>query len=112
MKQLEDLGLIISPHTSAGRVPTEQGYRFYVDSILSCQTNLGPDTMGALMRSLESDVSNQDIAARVSSLLSEFTQMAGVVMVPKPHVTALRQIEFMPLLTIIIRKIQIITIFS
>jgi len=96
MKQLEDLGLIKSPHTSAGRVPTEQGYRFYVDSILNIQP-FNENAFESLQNQLDENDNHDTVVQKASSLLSELTQMAGVVMVPKPQSIALRQVEFMPL---------------
>lgn len=96
MKQLEDLGLICSPHTSAGRVPTELGYRFYVDTMLNVQP-----LQGKLIEEFRHELSgaqdSKTVVHRASSLLSEFTHMAGVVMVPRQETRSLRQIEFLPL---------------
>ena len=97
MSDLEDLGLVSAPHTSAGRIPTAQGYRLFVDTLvryrqpknididlLRAQINRKVDNAGALMSS-------------VSSLLSDFTRLAGVITVPRGKHAALRQIEFLPL---------------
>lgn len=99
MKQLEDYGLVRSPHTSAGRVPTEAGYRFYVDTMLSMQPVKKPMEK-QIQEGLADQLGqggSQKIAAKASSLLSNITQMAGVVMVPKQDSAYLRQIEFLPL---------------
>ena len=100
MAELEDIGVLSSPHTSAGRVPTEMGYRLYVDSLLrSAPMNQG-DT-GALKRELEQlihpDLSAKELVAQASRALAELTRMAGVVVVPRRDVTTLRQVEFLPL---------------
>jgi heat-inducible transcriptional repressor len=96
MADLEDLGLISSPHTSAGRVPTVQGYRFFVDSIITYR-----DLPSAEVSILSDGVSSQDdvrtLMERTSSLLSEMTHLAGLVMIPKTEQKALRQVEFLPL---------------
>jgi heat-inducible transcriptional repressor len=97
MADLEDLGFLKSPHTSAGRVPTIQGYRFFVDTLLT----LSPP-QGAELRRLERDIvavagEPQAVALSASNLLSALTRLAGVVTVPRPTHRALRQIEFLPL---------------
>jgi len=93
---LERLGLVHSPHTSAGRVPTEQGYRMFIDNLLTIKP-LGSSDVQTLASTLtpQSDVSQ--LVELASSLLSGFTQMAGVVMLPTQKPAALRQIEFLPL---------------
>ena len=95
MADLEDLGLIISPHTSAGRIPTVQGYRLFVDSLLTVKP-LRNNLVEKLKLELQSDSSSQ-VIGKASSLLSSVTQMAGVVMVPRREKMTLRQIEFLPL---------------
>ncbi len=100
MAELEDIGVLFSPHTSAGRVPTEVGYRLYVDSLLrSAPMNQG--NSAALKRELEQlihpDLSPKELVAQASRALAELTRMAGVVVVPRRDVTTLRQVEFLPL---------------
>ena len=95
MADLEDLGLIISPHTSAGRIPTVQGYRLFVDSLVTVKP-LRNNLVEKLKLELQSDTSGQ-VIGKASSLLSSVTQMAGVVMVPRREKMTLRQIEFLPL---------------
>ena len=96
MADLERLGLVSAPHTSAGRVPTEQGYRMFIDNLLTIKP-LGSNDVQTLASTLtpQSDVSQ--LVESASSLLSGFTQMAGVVMLPTQKPAALRQIEFLPL---------------
>ena len=95
MADLEDLGLIISPHTSAGRVPTVQGYRLFVDNLVTVKP-LKNNLIEKLKQELNSD-SSADVINRASALLSSVTQMAGVVMIPRREQLTLRQIEFLPL---------------
>ncbi len=94
---LEELGFVASPHTSAGRVPTIKGYRFFVDTLLK----LTPPNRDDLLRFSQgfNDVSGdpQAVALSVSTLLSAVTSLAGIVTVPRRAQTALRQIEFLPL---------------
>lgn len=96
MADLEELGLIESPHTSAGRVPTDKGYRFFVDSLL---TVLPPDSddIRRLAGQLDPDVSIQHKIAMTSRLLSEISHLAGVVMLPTAIALTLRHIEFVSL---------------
>jgi heat-inducible transcriptional repressor len=94
---LEEMGFVKSPHTSAGRVPTIKGYRFFVDTLIK----LTPPEDAELKRFSESlsEVAGdpQSLAVSVSNLLSTVTSLAGIVTVPRRMQTALRQIEFLPL---------------
>ncbi|MBQ0723901.1 MAG: heat-inducible transcriptional repressor HrcA [Cycloclasticus sp.] len=96
MADLENLGLIHSPHTSAGRIPTNKGYRFFVDSLLTVQQ---PEQK--LLKQLKINVGQQQgrsqVIASASQLLSGITHLAGVVSLPKREAASFRQIEFMPL---------------
>ncbi len=96
MSDLEDLGLLSSPHTSAGRVPTVQGYRFFVDSLLRYEP-LGGEQVEYLRRRLDPDQSTTELVKSVSATLSGFTHLAGVVTVPRRSALTLRQLEFLPL---------------
>lgn len=96
MSELEDLGYLASPHTSAGRVPTAQGYRFFVDSLLQ----VGPVEEGAvsaLHAGLDPNRSSGELVQSASNLLAQMTYQTGIVTVPKPAASQLRQIEFLPL---------------
>jgi len=96
MADLEQMGLIHSPHTSAGRIPTVQGYRLFVDSLLSMEQ---PDQ--TLLNQLSSnikDVNKQNqLLENVTETLSDVTKMAGLVVLPKKDLIALTQVEFIPL---------------
>jgi heat-inducible transcriptional repressor len=95
MADLEDMGLVASPHTSAGRVPTPLGYRFFVDSLLTIQ----PPNSQEMIR-LESQLHPDDpqrLVANASQLLSDLTRFAGVVLVPRRRSAAFRQLEFISL---------------
>ncbi len=96
MADLEALGLIHSPHTSAGRVPTVSGYRFFVDSLLTVKP-LDSRAVNQLNNELNTAENSADMVNRASKLLSEVTQMAGVVTLPKREVLSLRHIEFLAL---------------
>lgn len=96
MADLEELGLVRSPHTSAGRVPTVHGYRFFVDTLLTIKP-LREQEIDSLRSQFEDDGDPKRLLASASSLLSEITSLAGVVMLPRREQVALRQIEFLPL---------------
>jgi heat-inducible transcriptional repressor len=95
MSDLEELGLIASPHTSAGRVPTPLGYRFFVDSLLVVK-QLGSGELHQLEDQLHPD-NPQRVIQAASQLLSQLTNFAGVVMTPRRRALTFRQIEFLRL---------------
>ena len=95
MADLEELGLIASPHTSAGRVPTPRGYRFFVDSLLTMQP-LETDKIHAIEGQLHPSQPQQLISS-ASHLLSGLTHFAGIVLTPKRKSLRIRQIEFVSL---------------
>jgi heat-inducible transcriptional repressor len=97
MADLEELGFVVSPHTSAGRIPTDKGYRLFVDSLLKLKP-LQSEEIDDIERRLRNDVSNgRTLVQTVSQMLSSVTQMAGLVTLPNPHYVALSQIEFIGL---------------
>ncbi|MCX7093157.1 MAG: heat-inducible transcriptional repressor HrcA [Methylobacter sp.] len=96
MADLEDLGLVHSPHTSAGRVPTVSGYRLFVDSLLTVKPLESKD-LTRLHQGLSLSEDAGDAIGVASRLLSELTQMAGVVTLPKREQVCLRHIEFLSL---------------
>lgn len=96
MADLEEMGYLRSPHTSAGRVPTVRGYRFFVDSLLQLDT-LTDEEVANLRRQLDGEQTTEGLVKSVSSLLSGITQLVGVVMAPRRNYQTLRQIEFLPL---------------
>lgn len=93
MADLEELGLLAAPHTSAGRIPTAQGYRVFVDSLLELKP-LDEPQVDALRRELPTQGATQDLLSGVSSLLSEVTHFVGVVTVPKREEFPFRHIDF------------------
>ncbi len=96
MSDLEDRGFITSPHTSAGRIPTTQGYRLFVDSLITMQP-ITDQAIHNLELELDPDKSPTELVHTASQLLSTITAQAGLVTVPKPEKQALRQVEFLPL---------------
>ncbi|SFZ77862.1 heat-inducible transcriptional repressor HrcA [Chitinimonas taiwanensis] len=95
MSDLEELGLITSPHTSAGRIPTARGYRLFVDTMLTIQP-LQQMQIRELEGLLLPDNPTRAVAA-ASNLLSQLTEFAGVVLTPKRRGIALTQVEFLRL---------------
>lgn len=98
MVDLEEQGYIRAPHTSAGRIPTEQGYRLFVNNLLQMQSveQWSPERLKQQI-SLNADEEPRELVESVSNFLSGFTRMAGVVTLPRREVTTLRYIEFLPL---------------
>nr|VFJ66392.1 MAG: heat-inducible transcription repressor HrcA [Candidatus Kentron sp. FW] len=96
MADLEDMGLVQSPHTSAGRVPTVQGYRFFVDALLTVHP-LDSSDMARLRKQLGPDQENGSLMETASALLSNLTHLVGMVTIPRQEQATLRQVEFLPL---------------
>lgn len=96
MSELEAAGYLASPHTSAGRIPTAQGYRLFVDHFLTVQP-LPEKQIHSLRSKLDNDTNAKDLVARASNLLSDVTKLAGVVTLPKREKMILRHVEFLPL---------------
>jgi heat-inducible transcriptional repressor len=97
MSELEDLGFVESPHTSAGRVPTILGYRFFVDSLIESQPAGHQALFDELQLQLEQDQNTHELVSSVSEFLSGVTKLAGIVTLPKVQQIRLRQLEFIPL---------------
>src|SRR5256885_3800301 len=97
MADLEELGFVASPHTSAGRVPTDKGYRFFVDTLLQLRP-LDEAASAELRRQVEASRDHPtDLIATVSQLLSSATQLAGVVTLPRTRQASITQMEFVAL---------------
>jgi len=96
LADLEDSGLLSSPHTSAGRVPTAQGYRVFVDSLLQVRS-LGERELARLRSELSAANGTQALLGSTSELLSAMTRFVGVVSAPQRGQFAFRQIDFVPL---------------
>lgn len=95
MSDLEEMGLIASPHTSAGRIPTPRGYRVFVDTLLTVQSIDQSKVKSALPQRSPSDQPNQIIQS-AAQMLSSLSQFAGVVLTPR-HESLFKQIEFLRL---------------
>lgn len=96
MSDLEELGLIIAPHTSAGRIPTAQGYRLFVDRMVR-STTMTHQAIEKLSEGFSQETDPEALLAHASEVLSELTNFAGVVVLPNKSVTRFHQLEFMPL---------------
>jgi len=97
LSDLEDMGLVSAPHTSAGRIPTPMGYRLFVDTLVRYRQP-GDGDIQRIRQKIKGEYDDTGaLVSTVSSMLSEFTSMAGVVSVPRAPKVTLRQIEFLPL---------------
>lgn len=99
MSDLEEMGFIASPHTSAGRIPTARGYRLFVDSLLTVQPmeSIQMRAVSGQVREQLQPNQPQRLISSASLLLSELTHFAGVVVAPRKDAVRIRQIEFISL---------------
>jgi heat-inducible transcriptional repressor len=95
MSDLEEMGFIASPHTSAGRIPTPKGYRLFVDSLLTVRP-LAHQQISEIRDAIQPD-QPQRVIGHASQLLSELTHFAGVVVAPRRQLPRIRQLEFLSL---------------
>lgn len=95
MSDLEDLGLIVSPHTSAGRIPTARGYRLFVDTMLTVRRERLAVVDGLAGSGLAAEQPRQ-VLSQAALLLSNLSQFVGVVMTPR-RPSVFRHIEFLSL---------------
>ena len=97
MSTLEELGLLTSPHTSAGRVPTEKGFRFYVDSLISLRNISHKEKKEILKRYKETGGNLTSVLRETSRTLSSLSNYTGIVVAPRFNSSLFRQIEFIKL---------------
>src|SRR5690606_30005808 len=95
LADLEDVGLLSSPHTSAGRIPTAQGYRVFVDSLLQVKP-LRESEVARLREELPAGSDTQSLLGGTSELLSAMSRFVGVVSAPRRDSFAFRHIDFVP----------------
>jgi len=95
MADLEDMGFVSSPHTSAGRVPTPRGYRVFVDTLLTVQS-IDESALESKMQSSLHSHSQQKLLANAAQVLSSLSHFAGVVLTPR-HESVFQQIDFLRL---------------
>jgi heat-inducible transcriptional repressor len=96
MGGLEELGLIAQPHTSAGRVPTDRGYRWFVDDLRNAPT-LDGRQREAIEELLGSARDVEDLLARTTTVLSQLTRLVSLVISPAIATSRLRLVELVPL---------------
>jgi heat-inducible transcriptional repressor len=96
LADLEEIGLVAAPHASAGRVPTAQGYRVFVDSLLQMEPLAEPE-LARLRSTMAAGAGTQSLLANASELLSAMSQFVGVVTVPQRAAFAFKHIDFVPL---------------
>lgn len=96
MSDLEEFGFLTSPHTSAGRIPTEKGYRYYVDSLLQL-SELSAEDKNSLKASCHGEAGVENMFKEASKALSALSSHAGIVMAPRFTTTVFKQIEFVRL---------------
>ncbi len=95
MSDLVDKGFIAQPHTSAGRIPTDSGYRYYIEKLVKIQ-NISPDFMENIQREMSVDPVNvMNLFRHFSKKLGEMTHAVGFVVSPKMNSISLRHIEFL-----------------
>ncbi len=97
MAELEELGYLTSPHTSAGRIPTEKGYRFYVDSLLRVSDLDVRQKDQIQLKYRQQGLQMADMLREASRTLSTVCHYTGLVMVPRLKTTIFRHIEFVKL---------------
>jgi heat-inducible transcriptional repressor len=92
MFDLERMGYLMQPHTSAGRVPTDMGYRFYVDSLLDTYEFVMNEKVRVKEELIKREVQLDKMFSAVSKMLSLVSTYAGIVLTPKPDFTVVKRI--------------------
>ncbi len=96
LQDLEELGLVEQPHTSAGRIPTDTGYRFYVDSLLKPEP-LSPEEKNAMRRRIASDGRGiREILGQTARMLGDITHQLGLTIAPRFEVGILKDLRLIP----------------
>lgn len=106
MADIEELGYLSQPHTSAGRIPSDKGLRYYVDRILEARKLTKEERTRIERRYQPQDLEIIDVMKETSGLLSRFSRYAGIIVAPKFGNVIFKHIEFVKL-----RKNQVLTIF-
>src|SRR3990167_5131850 len=97
MGELEVAGFLEQPHTSAGRVPTDRGYRFYVDSVMDVR-RISPDELRRIEGLIQpAEVDLELLLERASAALAVLSQQAAFAVIPTVKQSRVRQVEFVPL---------------
>lgn len=108
LAELEEQGFLSSPHTSAGRVPTTQGYRLFVDTLLTVKP-VDQIQIEQFQQLLNPDLTIPDLLSSTSTLLSEISKLVGLVTLPRRERLTIRHVEFLPLSG---NRILVILVFS
>ena len=96
MADLERQGLLLSPHTSAGRIPTTQGLRIFVDRLVKVR-DLKGETLAQVKQQLDPNQEVKTLLSNASHILSDMTQMASLVQIPSKPFQRIQHIDFVPL---------------
>src|SRR6056297_4028805 len=97
MADLEDMDYLEQPHTSAGRIPSDKGYRYYVDQLVSRKTNEAPGVIDNIENLYQDLQDVQDIISGMAKMLSNMTHYTAMVSEPKSQVSRLNKVEIMQL---------------
>lgn len=97
MADLEDMGLLVQPHTSAGRIPTDQGLRFYVDQLDKSMRAVDSPETSSIRQVLSAESELGDVMKKTSQLLSSLSNQAGIVLSPSLRTMVCRHIDFIKL---------------
>ncbi len=97
MADLEEKGYIVSPHTSAGRIPTDKGYRFYVDTLLQVRNLSSEERLQIENHCSGNNLRTQELLKQAGKILSNMSSYTGIVLAPRFTATVFRHIEFVPL---------------
>lgn len=96
MADLEELGYLEQPHTSAGRIPSDKGYRYYVDSLMN-PAPLPPAQKSRLRREVAGRYrALEDVVHRAARLLAAYTEYTAIILAPRPAEVTLQQVQFLP----------------
>jgi len=96
MADLEEKGYLVAPHPSAGRIPTKQGLKFFVDKLLTFEA-LGMEEVQTVKGQLDLSQGADNLIGITSNLLSDLTQLVGIISLPRREQQLLRRVEFLPL---------------
>ena len=97
MADLEEMGYIVSPHTSAGRIPTEKGYRFYIDSLLRVRELTVSEQESIRQQYRLRGLNLEELLREAGKVLSSISHYTGIVTAPRLTATVFRHIEFIRL---------------
>jgi heat-inducible transcriptional repressor len=109
MSDLEELGLVFQPHPSAGRIPTEKGFRFYVDCIIDVHTLSNQEQQEIRSRYASHQIEGRDLFREACRILSSSSHYLGVVWAPRMSFIILQHIEFVKLKKYVVLAIIVST---